>query len=268
MRVTWEALKQSLVRSIDTLGAKTQYEEMRKRERTLRRFADAGTLLAYFNDAGGDRDEKDNIYAVLIEAARARGPDAEVALALAWLGLWPGLDGIYRRRLRDFIERPVELVSEIGARFTAAVHGADLGRIHRLAATLVLNVERDVFEALKRKWADDAHRADLPRDEDDDGDGDEDTGDRREARTSPLLRTRGLSDLGQPPRLDADEDIRALHGLLVGIVGEDADLVIGAAVYGESQREVGERLGLTHEAARKRFQRAMDRIRAHFEEER
>lgn len=272
MRVTWEALKQSLVRSVGTLGAKSQYESMRTRRRALRRFADAGALLAYLNDAGGDsdeKDEKDRIYAALLEAARARGPDAELALALAlvWLGLWPGLDAIYRRRLRDFIKKPEELVSEIGARFTAVVHGADLGRINRVAATLILNVERDVFEGLKRKWADEARRAALPREDEDDED-DEDTGDRRDARTSPLLRTRDVSELGQPPRLDPDEDVRALRELLAGIVGDDADLVIGAAVYGESQREVGERLGLSHDAARKRFQRAMDRIRAHFADRR
>ena len=266
MRVTWEALKESLGRSVEALSSRALFQEMRARRRALRRFADAGALLAYLTVAGGDLDEKDEIYVALIEAARARGADADLALALVWLGLWPGLDAIYRRRLRDFIKKPEELVSEIGARFIAFVQGADLGRINRVAATLVLNVERDVFEGLKRKWADEARRTDLPR-EDDDEEDDEDTGDRRDARTSPLLRTRGVSELGQPPRFDIDEDVRALRELLVGIVGDDADLVIGAAIYGESQREVGERLGLSHDAARKRFQRAMERIRAHFEAE-
>ena len=238
---------------------------MRARRRALRRFADAGALLAYLTVAGGDLDEKDEIYVALIDAALARGADGDLAVALIWLGLWPGLDAVYRRRLRDFIKKPEELVSEIGTRVIAFVHGANLGRINRLAATLILNVERDVFEGLKRRWADEARRAELPREDDDDQDND-DTGDRREARASPVLRTRGESELGQPPRLDPDEDVRALRDFLAEIVGDDADLVIGAAVYGESQREVGERLGLSHDAARKRFQRAMDRIRAHFAE--
>ncbi len=267
MRVTWEALKESLVRSIGTLGARKQYEAMRARRRVPQRFADAGALLAYLNEPGGDLDEKDDIYGVLIDATRARGVDAELAVALIWLGLWPGLDAVYRRRLRDFIKKPDELVSEIGTRFIAFVQGADLDRINRVAATLVLNVERDVFEGLKRKWADEARRADLTPEDDDDQD-DDDTGDRREARASPVLRTGGESVLGQPPRLDPDEDVRALRDILADIVGDDADLVIGAAVYGESQREVGERLGLSHDAARKRFQRAMARIRAHFAEPR
>lgn len=264
MRESWEALKQSLVRLVGTLGAKSQFEEMKKRRRSLRRFSDAGALLAYLNNVDGDRDEKDAIYAALVEATQARGDDAELALALTWLGLWPGLDALYRRRLRDFIKEPEALVSEIGARFTAMVHAADLSRIRRVAATLVLNVGRDVREELKRTWAEQARRADLPRDEDDDED-DEPAADRRAARLSPLLQTRGMSELGQPPRLDPDEDVEALRALLVDIVGDDADLVLGATVYGLSQREVGEHLGLSHDAARKRFQRAIERIRERLE---
>jgi DNA-directed RNA polymerase specialized sigma24 family protein len=129
----------------------------------------------------------------------------------------------------------------------------------------VLNVERDVFAALKRKWADEARRADLPREDEDDGGDDEETGDRRAARTSPHLRTRGVSALGQPPRLDPDEDVEALRDLLIGIVGRDADIVLGATLYALSQREVAERLGLSHEVTRKRYQRAIDRIRRHLE---
>ncbi len=267
MRATWEALKQSLVRSVGTLGAKSQFEEMKKQRRTLRRFADAGVLLGYLNSPEGDLDEKDAIYAALVEAAQARRADADLAVALLWLGLWPGLDRIYWRRLREFVAEPEALVSEIGARFTSAIHGADLGRIRRVAATLILNVERDVREARKRAWAEERQRADLPQEHDDDADADEATGDRREALVSPLLRTRGVSELGQPPRLDPDQDVEALRDLLVAVVGEDADLVLGATVYGLSQREVGERLGLGHEAARKRFQRAIERIRKHLEAE-
>ena len=267
MRATWEALKRSFVRSVGTLGAKSQFEEMKKRRGPLRRFDDAGALLAYLNTAGGDLDEKDAIYAALVRATQADGGDAGLATALIWLGLWPALDGIYRRRQRDFFGEPEALVSEIGARFTAVVQGADLTRIRRPAATLVRNVDRDVREELKRRWADEARRADLPQERDDDPNDEEATGDRREALVNPLLRTRGVSELGQPPRLDPDGDVEALRSLLVDIVGDDADLVLGATVYGLTQREVGERLGLSHAAARKRYQRAVARIRKHLEDE-
>jgi RNA polymerase sigma-70 factor (ECF subfamily) len=267
MRETWEALQRSLVRSVDTLDAESLLKEMNKHPRLMQQFDDAGVLLGYLNHAGGDLDEKDAIYGFLVEAAQARGDDAELAVALVWLGLWPALDGIYRRRQRDFFRRPERLVSEIGARFCAAIYGADLGRIRRVAATLVRNVERDVREERKRAWAEERRRTDLPQEQDDDPNDEDATGDRREALVSPLLRTRGVSELGQPPGLSSDEDVEALRDLLVGIVGDDADLVLGSTVYGLSQREVGERLGISHDAARKRFQRAVERIRLRLEYE-
>jgi len=267
MRSTWEALKQSLVRSVGTLGAKSQFKELKKRWMPLARFSDAEALLAYLNSTTGDLDEKDAIYAALVRLAQDRRDDAELAAAIAWLGLWPALDGIYRRRLRDFIGEPEALVSELGARFTLVLHGADLARVRRVAATLVRNVERDVREDRKRAWAEERRRADLPQESDHDPEDDDWTGDDRRVLVSPLLRTRGVSELGLPPRLDPAEDIEALRDLLLDIVGEDADLVLGATVYGLTQREVGERLGLSHDATRKRYQRAIERIRQHLEAE-
>ncbi|MFN7702522.1 MAG: hypothetical protein ACK5U8_31860, partial [Deltaproteobacteria bacterium] len=43
----------------------------------------------------------------------------------------------------------------------------------------------------------------------------------------------------------------------------DAELLLAVLVLDETQREAGERLGLTHDAARKRFQRALGRLREH-----
>lgn len=262
MRATWEALHQSLVRSIRTLEGRKQFNLIRQQREELEPFRDPGALLEHLHGAGGDLDAKDRIYAALVGSAQAPGETAELATALLWLGLWPALDAIYRRQLRHFTKEPEALVSEIGARFTRVIHRADLGRVRRVAATLTRNVERDVRDGLKRAWADDAARADLPGDGEFDADGS--TGDRRRARRSPHLRTRGVSELGLPPHLDPEDDVRALRDLLVELVGDDAELVIGAAIYGESQREVGERLGLTHEAARKRYQRAIARIREQF----
>ncbi|MCA9560274.1 MAG: hypothetical protein KC583_17115, partial [Myxococcales bacterium] len=189
------------------------FEEMKKHRRPLRRFDDAGALLAYLNHAGGDLDEKDAIYGSLVQAAQSRGDDAELAVALVWLGLWPALDGVYRRRQRDFFGEPERLVSEVGARFTAAIHDADLSRVRRVAATLVRNVDRDVREALKRQWAEDKVRVPLPEDRGDDPDDDEAAGDLRRSPVTRLLQTPGVSKLGQPPRLDPDADVEALRDL-------------------------------------------------------
>jgi RNA polymerase sigma-70 factor (ECF subfamily) len=135
MRANWEALKRSFVRSIGTLGAKSQFEEMKKYRKPLRRFDDASALLTYLNTIGGDLDEKDAIYAALVEAIQARGDGSKLATALIWLGLWPGLDHIYRRRQRYFFDEPEALVSEIGARFTAVVQRADLSQSASRAVT-------------------------------------------------------------------------------------------------------------------------------------
>jgi RNA polymerase sigma-70 factor (ECF subfamily) len=265
MRADWEALKRSFVRSIGTLGANSQFEEMKKHRKPLRRFDDASALLTYLNTIGGDLDEKDAIYAALVEAIQARGDGSQLATALIWLGLWPGLDHIYRRRQRYYFDEPEALASEIGARFTAVVQRADLSQIRRTAATLVRNVDRDFREHLKQRWADEARRADLPLEREDDPNDEDTTGDRREALVNPLLCTRGVSSLGQPPRVDPDDDVEALRNLLAKIAADDAELVIAATVYGFTLREVGERLGLSRAAACKRYQRAVALIRKHFE---
>ena len=262
MRTPWEALKRSLIHSTGSLAAKSMYKAMKQHREPLRRFSEAGDLVAYLNATTGDLDEKDRIYRVLVQAVQAGGPEAEVARTLAWLGLWPGLEGIFRRRFKDYVQEPEALVSEIGLQFTEQLHKANLDRINRLAATLVRNVERDVKEELKRARAEEGRRADLQGEmevlfEDQDGGS---TGDHRRARGSEHLRTRDVSYLGLPPELDVERDLGFLHRELVGVIGEDADLVIGAVLYG-TQREVGKLLGLSHEAARKRHQRGIAAFR-------
>ena len=69
--------------------------------------------------------------------------------------------------------------------------------------------------------------------------------------------------MGMPPRLDVDEEIRALRAILAKAVGSEAaaDLAIWTAVFGENQREVSERLGISHDAARKRVPQAIKRLK-------
>lgn len=262
MRAKWESLRRDLRCSIDTLKTRQDFEKARAERVDLQRFADAVSLLDFLNSKTGDLDEKDRILAALIKMAQSGGSGSDLATSLLWLGLWPALDAIYRRRLYAFISRPEELVSEIGIIFTTTIQHSDLSRIHRVAATLVRNVERDVKEGRRRAWADEARFIDLPEDDKLDDDDDEEDGGTKKKRSGHGARS--LSDLGLVPGLTVDQQVAAIRETLVEIVGDDADLVIGALIYEESQREVGDRLGLTHEAARKRFQRAMEKIRCHF----
>lgn len=250
MRAHWEALHESLAQAVRTLDAARKFNEAKQRKRALARFADAISLLEYLTSKTGDLDEKDAICAALIDLVQTRGPHADLAMALAWLGLWPALDAIFRRRLRHFRDAPEELVSEIATCFTSQVQRADLSRISRVAATLTRNTERDVREGRRAAWADEARRADLPEDHE----------------LADPVPPPELSELGLPSDLAPEAEVAAIRALLVPIVGDDADLVIGAAIYGDSQHELADQLGITHEAARKRFQRALARLRARFQE--
>jgi RNA polymerase sigma-70 factor (ECF subfamily) len=249
MRAHWEALHESLAQAVRTLEAARKFKEARQRKRPLARFADAVALLEYLNSRSGDLDEKDAIYAALVELVQAHDELGDVATALAWLGLWPALDAIFRRQLRHHRDAPEELVSEIGSCFTSQLRRADLSRINRIAATLVRNTERDIRDGRRAVWDEAARRADLPDEK---------------ALADPVPPPEP-SELGLAADLSPEEEVAAIRALLVPIVGDDADLVIGAAIYGQSQHELADELGITHEAARKRFQRALARLRARFQ---
>lgn len=259
MRTCWEALRKSLVRTLSTLMAHQQFNAARRTRRELQRFHDAVALLDYLHRSkDGDRDEKNRILANLVEMAQSSGDSRMLGTNLLWLALWPGLDAVYRRRLSSFAGAPEELVSEIGDHFTATIHSADLKRIHRIAATLVCNVERDIREGLLRRWAKEASHISLPEEDR----ADEDDG------SIPYKEpaTRSISEFGLPLGLRADEESVAIRRILVEQVGVDGNIVVDVAILGESQREVGERLGLHYETARKRYQRALTSVREWFME--
>ncbi|HEX7840089.1 MAG TPA: hypothetical protein VF469_21580 [Kofleriaceae bacterium] len=57
-------------------------------------------------------------------------------------------------------------------------------------------------------------------------------------------------------------ELVALREHLVPVIGADADLVLAVAVLELDQHEAAKQLGITHDVARKRFQRALLRVRA------
>jgi RNA polymerase sigma-70 factor (ECF subfamily) len=249
MRTRWVALHQGLTQSVRSLDAGRRFEEAKKQKQALARFADPVSLLAYLTSKAGDLDEKDAIYAALVELVQAQRDGADIAMSLLWLGLWPALDAIFRHRQRHFDREPEELVSQVAERFTALVQRIDLTRVSRVASTLAWSTDRDIGDRLKIAWARAAKEGALPEDE----------------SLGEAVELSEPSELGLPAGLSTEEEIAAIRAWLLPIVGNDADLVIGAAIYGENQHEVADRLGITHEAARKRFQRAMARIRERFQ---
>ncbi len=265
MRARWMALHESLVRSITTLKADQQFKAASKSEKALERFDAADALVAYLTNKDGDRDEKDRIYAVLVRAVQANAEWRELASALVWLGLWPGLDAVYRRRQRNFRGQPEELIAELADVFTGIIERLDLEVVYRVAATLVRSTARDLIDRRRRVWAD-ADRVvyrdtfEPVRDQDD-----------RIIVASHLDRlaraeweaSQAEAPLGLTQGLSFEDDVAELRVWLTEVIGADAELLLAVLVLDENQREAAQRLGLSHDAARKRFQRALGRLREH-----
>ena len=247
MRARWEALHAGLVRSVRTLEADQAFQEARRRHATLALFNDVGAVIAHLADLSGDRDAKDQILATLVAMAQA-GEAPQLASSLLWLGLWPGLDAVFRRRLRHFVDYPGDLASELASAFSEVVAKLNLATVNRVAACLVRGTERTVLEGVRRVWADGQRFQPLEDSRHD------------EELFAPLDKP---SELGLRGQRTVAEEVAALRTWLVPMVGEDADLLLAVVALDETQREAGERLGLTHAAARKRLQRGLQRVREH-----
>jgi RNA polymerase sigma-70 factor (ECF subfamily) len=208
-------------------------------------FDSATALLAQLARPDGDLDHKDDLYAALVRVVQARAPCSRLAHALLWCGLWPGLDRVYRRQLGDFGADTDELTEAISVAFTMLVGRMDLTRVHRVAATLVWSTNRDVTEERRRTLTELARCAGQPR--------------RRVAATSAAAPG---TDVAGPDGLSFAGELAAMRARLASEIGADADLVLAVVVLGMDQHEAAKRLGVTHDAARKRFQRALRRIRA------
>jgi len=253
MRSRWEDLRAGLVRSIRTPEATRQFLEMKTMSPQFTPFSEPDALVAHMHGTPGALDEKDRLLAKLVSQVQ-RGEQAELARALLWLSLWPGLDAAFRRRHKFFAEHPEELVSLFGDAFTALVDKLDLASVNRVAATLVRSTERDVMLAACRDWEEQRRRV-----------GDVQFARFRKDKTAEDIATaaRVESRLGWRPGSGITENGSALRRWLEPIVGEDVELLVSVLVVEETQHEAGRRLGLSHEAARKRYQRALARLRAH-----
>jgi hypothetical protein len=256
MRSCWEALRASLVRSIRTLQADREFCALKSQLRSLEPFGDPGALLAHLHWTAGDLDAKDVILGELVTSVQCRW-HRELATALLWLGLWPGLDAVYNRRLKHFQRDPDELVSLIGEAFTLLVERLDLKAVHRVAATLVRSTERDLMAVRRKDWEEEARRA---------SDAEQERFFREKAAEEHSTSERVESELGWRPGHGLTERPSALTSWLMPVVGDDTELLISVLVVEETQREAGHRLGATHDATRKRVQRALGVLRDHLGE--
>jgi DNA-directed RNA polymerase specialized sigma24 family protein len=243
VRALWQQIHADFERTLTLHSSHTQFEILRQKYPILGRFVDVTAVLDHLHSRDGAPDDKDQILATLVAAAQTRRGDRDVAAAMVWLGLWPGLDNLYRRLWRFFRNDANELASEIAGRFAMGMQRADLSRIKRVAATLIANVERDIRVGLRRRWAEAATHEELP-DPDEFG--------------SPASKS---SCFGLPAGTDPDVVASFVHRVLTDLIGSDADIVVAVVMMGEGQRDVADRLGLSYDAVRKRYQRALARLR-------
>jgi RNA polymerase sigma-70 factor (ECF subfamily) len=233
MRSSWHALHAHLVTCSRRFSFHHDFCSLRDRHKVFTGLRDPADLLDRLHGPGGDADRRNRILRALIFEAQRDGPYAPAAVTLLILALWPGLDAVHGRLWRYFRSEPEALTSEISVRIVAGIQRANLDRVNRVAATLIRNIERDIRRMLMRQQAQ-ARLAD-PLDE---------------AQAGTWL------DAGQA-------NPGTLSAMLAPVLGRDTGLVLAIAVGGATQQEAAAMAGLGFEAGRKRYQRAMVKLRRH-----
>lgn len=237
MRASWSALHASLTRKLNRACSETRYREMRQTQSDLASHASVAALMEYLHTRGSDAAARFRIIRTLVVAAQSDRCFRETAQIMVILALWPGLDAVFWRLTRGFPDDRDSLSSEILARLSEAILVLDLQKVTAVAATLLRNLERDIRRDLIGARV--VRRASLPINE--------------EAVEAEADAT---TDAG----LAGDHNMDAW---VAGLNAEDAKLLRRVFVLGETQEEAGRALGLSPAAARKRYQRALAKTRAH-----
>jgi len=236
MSFKWHEIHDSLMNSSATLQFQKSFEALRRGDPAFGRFTDPAGLLDALHEPAGCAERKNRILRALVAAAQGDGLASDCALTLALLALWPGLDAVRRRLLWRKAGGSDDVSSDVLARATEVLRGLDLGRVNRIAATVLRNVERDTLRAHCRETAWLNAVCDVE------------------------------PDSVCAPGMDAAAEAMFLRRDVGRLLGRDGDLVLRVAVDGFTQRETAKDLGLSEAAARKRYQRAARRLREAFDE--
>jgi len=235
MSSSWHEFHEHLVQSSSTLNFNRGFSALRSNHPALSGFADPAALLDHLHRGTAPPDQKNLILTGLIVSAKGDSRSGDCALTLMLLALWPGLDGVFRRSRARRLGHTDELASEILARATQSIRELDLTQVNRIAATVLMNVERDVRRSFYRESDRQAQQVEFDTD-----------------------LHGGIVDFD-----DTDVSPKQLLAELTDLIGVDADLVLRVVIDGFTQAEAGKEIGLSEPAARKRFQRAIRRLRDH-----
>ncbi|WP_233605221.1 sigma-70 family RNA polymerase sigma factor [Corallococcus sp. AB030] len=217
---------------------------VRRNWEALSDFEEPEALVSFLTAREGDSHVKDGLLTGLVTLVQMGKTDS-FFVALLWLGLWPGLDGVYRRCLRRTGHPPAEVVSAVAASFMGLVARVNVSGVQRVAGTLVRGTERDVLKAWHKELVEQRHRARLGLLVDADG---------------GVLSVPWLTPSASRAR-SFNAEVEELRAWLLPLTGEDTDLVVSVILLEEDSVEVASSRGLSPETARKRVQRALGRLR-------
>lgn len=241
MSLAWREIREHFMQTASTLSFQRRFAALGRSFEPIAAFLDPTALLDALHRGDESPARKNEILAALARAAQTEGPDGDCALALAALALWPGLDAAHGRLRRLYPRDPEGLVSDLSAEFVRQIRTLRFDRVRKIAATVVRNVERDV----------------------------------RRRRLGEVKRIGALAELDEdavaapePPGAialiaDAHDEagLRRLEERVERLIGGDAALVIEIAVRGSPRNEASAAFGLNEETGRKRYQRAMAKLR-------
>lgn len=234
MSSNWSALHAQLVRSVNRHSARIHINSLLQPDDKGLAFRDPTHLLGWLHARDGDPAEKNDVLARLLSAAADPGNSGIAATELLLLALWPGLC-VVRYRLRALCQGD-DLDADLIGNLSIGIRRAKADRVNSVAATLLRNLERD----LKRIYIGDDTWA-------------------RAAVDVDMFASKAVAQDPEPPEtiLSAAQAALGADGLLVGAVH----------IGGFTQKEAAEHLGISHDAARKRCQRVMQRLQDSFDED-
>jgi RNA polymerase sigma factor (sigma-70 family) len=233
MSIAWHEIRDHLVRSSSTLEFQRNFQTIRGSSKALTPFRDHAALLDALHHGKASSSCKNAQLTALVAASQIKGAVADTALTVMLLALWPAFDTVRRRSLSRRLGTVDDITSEVLARATTAIRDLDLQRVTWIAATIQRNIERDIIRARKHEvlW------------------------DREIGKDYRATREDSVSDApAASSKILLRNDLRKL-------IGADAVLVIRIAIDGFTQAEAAADLGIPMEAARKRYQRAIRRLR-------
>lgn len=236
MRATWSALHSSFTSVLNRTSAETAFAAMRQAYPELAQFPTIAAVMEHQHSATTDGAMRFGVIRVLVAAAQSDLVFRSTAQIMVIVALWPGLDAVFWRLWRGFPDARSDLAAEIIARFGEGILSLDLQKVAAVTATLLRNLERDVRRV--------------------------------------LINSRQTTEAIQPisdPVIEAQATMFAWNGSietqplndrLVDLRPLDAHLLKRVFLLGETQEEAGRALGLSPSAARKRFQRALRKLRS------